>query len=86
MTAEQQTFTQKFKPPPSKVDKTSKIALRHFQGRGTSMEKNGDRRGDVTSQVRHIEEVSDEFPERPRPSRAADGVKMQSHGQFEKPD
>jgi hypothetical protein len=28
MTAEQQTFTQKFKPPPSKVDKTSKIALR----------------------------------------------------------
>jgi hypothetical protein len=26
------------------------------------------------------------FPERPRPSHAADGVKMQVHGQFEKPD
>jgi hypothetical protein len=49
MTAEQQTFTQKFKPSPSKVDEQSKVPVRHVQGRGASpaMKKNGGRRGDV---------------------------------------
>ena len=49
MTAEQQTFTQKFKTPPSKVDKTRKITQRQVQYRGVSMKKNGRRRGDVKS-------------------------------------
>ncbi len=39
MSTEEQTFVQKFKPPPSKVDKTRKIALRHVEVRGVSKEK-----------------------------------------------
>jgi hypothetical protein len=39
MTTEQQTFTQKFKTPPSKVDKTRKITQRHVRYRGVSMKR-----------------------------------------------
>jgi hypothetical protein len=39
MSTEEQTFVQKFKPPPSKVDKTRKIALRHVEVIGVSKEK-----------------------------------------------
>jgi hypothetical protein len=34
MTEEEQTFVQKFKSPPSKVDKTHKIVIRHVEDRG----------------------------------------------------
>ena len=47
MTAEQETFVQKFKAAPSKVDKLRKLAVRHFDGRGSSKHKNGARRADV---------------------------------------
>ena len=55
----QQTFTEKFKSPPSKVDKTRKIVLRHVQGRRVSMKKNGGRRGDTKSDT--LKKSLDEF-------------------------
>ena len=42
MTAEQETFVQKFKAAPSKVDKLRKLAVRHVDGRGSSKHKNGE--------------------------------------------
>ena len=62
-TTEQQTFTQKFKSPPSKVDKTRKlmIGLRHVNVRGVSMKKNGGRRGDVHPDT--LKKSLDEFPD-----------------------
>ena len=47
MTAEQETFVQKFKTAPSKVDKPRKLATRHVDGRGSSKHKNGARRASV---------------------------------------
>jgi hypothetical protein len=47
MTAEQQMFTQKFKPSLSKADKKRKIPIRHIEGRGAFIKKNGGRRGNV---------------------------------------
>jgi hypothetical protein len=47
MTAEQETFVQKFKTAPSKVDKLRKLAIRHVDGRDSSKYKNASRRSDV---------------------------------------
>ena len=47
MTAEQESFVQKFKAAPSKMDKKRHVPLRHVKGRGSSKHKNGGRRGDV---------------------------------------
>ena len=41
MTAEQETFVQKFKTAPSKVVKLRKLATCHVDGRGSSKHKNG---------------------------------------------
>ena len=47
MTSEQETFVQKFKSAPSKVDKPRKLGTRHVDGRGSSKHKNGARKADV---------------------------------------
>ena len=41
MTSGERTFTEKFNPPPSKVDNTCKKILRHVQDRSVSIKKNG---------------------------------------------
>ena len=57
---EQQMFTQKVQPSPSKLDKKRKVPVRHVQGRGASMKKNGGRRGDVKTDT--LKKRLDEFP------------------------
>lgn len=60
LTAAQHTFTQKFKPPPSKVDKPRKLQVRNVTGRGASMKKNGARKGDVKPDT--LKKRLEEFP------------------------
>ena len=54
-TSEEQTFFQKFKSHPSKVDKTHKLVLRHFEDRGVN-EKEW--RTKESCQTGHLEEES----------------------------
>jgi hypothetical protein len=63
MTAEQETFLQKFKAAPSKVDKPRKLALRHDEGRGSSKHKNGARRADVKPETltKRLNDFPDQF-------------------------
>jgi hypothetical protein len=60
MTAEQETFVQKFKAAPSKVDKLRKLAVRHVDGRGSSKHKNGARRADVKPET--LTKCLNDFP------------------------
>jgi hypothetical protein len=57
---QEQTLVQKFKPPPSKVDKTRTIVLRHVEDRGESKKKNRGWRGDVKPDT--LKKILDEFP------------------------